>query len=171
LVVRQTSDSVCCGDRPGAFRFGGFSFEGSLRDHSLALFFWNKFTMHKSMKTFLLILVTTAGSNASAQNPRYDLVLKGGHVIDPANHLDGKFDVAVSGGKITAIGKDIPASQAGKIVDVSDLFVTPGLVDIHTHIGHGGTPLNWFAPDARAHIKPIGVPADIALQSGVTTIV
>ena len=110
--------------------------------------------MQKSIKTCLLILLAVAGSSASAQNPRYDLLLKGGHVIDPANHVDGKFDVAVSGGKIAAIEKDIPASQAGKVVDVSGLFVTPGLVDIHTHIGHGGAPLNWFAPDARSHGKP-----------------
>ena len=38
-------------------------------------------------------------------------------------------------------------------------------------LGHGGAPLNWFAPDARAHTEPLGIPADIALQSGVTTIV
>ncbi len=127
--------------------------------------------MQKSIKTCLLILLAVAGSSASAQSPHYDLLLKGGHVIDPANHVDGKFDVAVSGGKIASIEKDIPASQAGKVIDVSGLFVTPGLVDIHTHTGHGGAPLNWFAPDARSHGKPIGIPADIALQSGVTTIV
>jgi dihydroorotase len=106
-----------------------------------------------------------------AQTARYDLLLKGGHVIDPANHLDGMFDVGVSGGKIAAVEKNIPASQAGKVVDVSGLYVTPGLVDIHTHIGHGGAPLNWFAPDARAHTEPLGITADIALQSGVTTMV
>ncbi len=115
--------------------------------------------------------MTLGAHQADAQSPRYDLLLKGGHVIDPANHRDGSFDVAVSGGKIAAIEKDIPAGQAGKVADVSGLYVTPGLVDIHTHIGHGGAPLNWFAPDARAHIEPLGIPADLALQSGVTTIV
>jgi dihydroorotase len=120
----------------------------------------------------ILILVMTVLTNyASAQTPRYDLLLKGGHVIDPANHVDGRFDVAISGGKIAAVDQDIPAAQAGKVVDVSGLYVTPGLVDIHTHIGHGGAPLNWFGPDARAHIEPLGIPADLALQSGVTTVV
>ena len=57
------------------------------------------------------------------------------------------------------------------MVDVSGLYVTPGLLDIHSHVGHGGAPLNWFAPDARAHTEPLGIPADIALQSGVTTMV
>ncbi|HEY7616595.1 MAG TPA: amidohydrolase family protein, partial [Terriglobales bacterium] len=102
---------------------------------------------------------------------RYDLLLKGGHVIDPANRLDALMDVAVAGGKIAAVEKDIPANQAGKVVDVSGLYVTPGLIDIHFHVGHGGAPLNWFAPEGRAHIGPLGIPADIALQSGVTTVV
>src|SRR5881275_1293048 len=119
--------------------------------------------------------------------PRYDLLLKGGHVIDPANERDGRMDLAVSGSKIAAVEKDIPANQAAKVVDVSGLYVTPGLIDIHYHIGHGGAPLNWFAPDSpdlegppataslttspRWQLAPLGVPADLALQSGVTTIV
>src|SRR6266576_2042889 len=107
----------------------------------------------------------------AAQAPHYDLLLKGGHVIDPANHIDEVRDVAVFQGKIAAVGKNIPADQAGKVVDVSKLYVTPGLIDIHFHVGHGGAPLNWFAPEARAHALPLGIPADLALQSGVTTLV
>jgi dihydroorotase len=101
----------------------------------------------------------------------YDLLLKGGHVIDPANHIDEVRDVAISAGKIAAVEKNIPANLAGKVVDVSKLYVTPGLIDIHYHIGHGGAPLNWFTPEARAHALPLGIPADLALQAGVTTIV
>jgi len=106
-----------------------------------------------------------------AQTPHYDLLLKGGHVIDPANHIDEVRDVAIAQGKIAAVEKNIPADQAGKVVDVSKLYVTPGLIDIHFHVGHGGAPLNWFAPEARAHLLPLGIPADLALQSGVTTVV
>jgi dihydroorotase len=106
-----------------------------------------------------------------AQALRYDLLLKGGHVIDPANHIDEVRDVAIFQGKIAAVEKSIPVDQAGKVVDVSKLYVTPGLIDIHYHVGHGGAPLNWFAPDARVHALPLGIPADFALQSGVTTIV
>src|SRR5438132_1611508 len=79
--------------------------------------------------------------------------------------------VAVTKNKIAAVEKDIPARQAGKVVNASGLYVTPGLIDIHFHIGHGGAPLNWFTPEARAHIGPLGIPADLALQSGVTTLV
>ena len=107
----------------------------------------------------------------SAQTPHYDLLLKGGHVIDPANHINAVMDVAVSSGKIAAVAKDISPDTAGKVVDVSGLYVTPGLIDIHYHVGHGGAPLNWFEPSARSTEESLGIRADLALQSGVTTIV
>jgi dihydroorotase len=101
----------------------------------------------------------------------YDLLLKGGHVIDPANRMYRKMDVAVKGGKIVAVEPDIAPSRAGKVVDVHGLYVTPGLVDIHVHIGYGGVPDNWYSPNARSPIPPLGVPADLMLTSGVTTVV
>ena len=116
-----------------------------------------------------LALIATAilvlASPSAAQTPSYDLLLKGGHVIDPANNLDAVLDVAVTGGKIAAVGKDISAAQAQKVVDVAGLYVTPGLIDIHYHIGHGGAPLDWFTPQARVHLQPLGIPADWAWMS------
>jgi len=124
------------------------------------------------LPAFCLGVVTLyAALSVPAQNPHYDLLLKHGHVLDPANHIDAELDVAVSSGKIAAVQKDIPASSAAKVIDVSGLYVTPGLIDIHYHIGHGGAPLNWFDPEARDHETPLGIPADLALESGVTTIV
>jgi len=130
-------------------------------------------TWIKMPLAILAVIALAFGSPVAmfAQAPHYDLLLKGGHVIDPANHIDEVRDVAVSLGKIAAVEKNIPADQAGKVVDVSKLYVTPGLIDIHFHVGHGGAPLNWFAPDARAHILPLGIPADLAFESGVTTVV
>lgn len=119
----------------------------------------------------ILVLMFSLPSRASAQVSHYDLLLKGGHVIDPANRLDAVMDVAVSGGKIATVEKNISAAAAGKVVDVTGLYVTPGLIDIHYHLGHGGAPLNWFTPEAPVHELPLGIPADLALQSGVTTIV
>ena len=72
-------------------------------------------------------------SLASAQ-PQYTLLLKGGHVIDAKNRISGIRDVAISAGKIAAVAESIPTSSALKTVDVTGLYVTPGLVDIHTHI-------------------------------------
>jgi dihydroorotase len=126
----------------------------------------------KTLPAIIAVLALRFSPVSIAQmSPRYDLLLKGGHVIDPANHMNEVRDVAVLQGKIAAVEKDIPVDQAGKVVDVSKLYVTPGLIDIHYHIGHGGAPLNWFTPEARAHALPLGIPPDMALQSGVTTIV
>ncbi len=57
-----------------------------------------------------IVMVMGVAASAGAQTPRYDLLLKGGHVIDPANHLDAVMDVAVSKDKIAAVEKDIPSS-------------------------------------------------------------
>ena len=124
-----------------------------------------------SLGATVLLAIMLGTPSARAQTPRYNLLLKGGHVIDPANHIDTVMDVAVSKDKIAAIEKDIPINQAGKVVDVSGLYVTPGLIDIHVHIGHGGAPLDWFTPEGRAHTRPYGIPTDIFLQAGVTTVV
>ena len=101
---------------------------------------------------FAFFLCLSAG--VQAQTPKYDLLLKGGHVIDPANHIDGAMDVAVSGEKSLRLKKTFPPPQAGKVVDVSGLYVTPGLIDIHYHIGVGGAPLNWFTRRP-SHARPL----------------
>jgi dihydroorotase len=132
---------------------------------------WTKTPLGFVVSLFIIFIIFVMPVNTLAQTPRYDLLLKGGHVIDPANHVDAVMDVAVAKGKIAAVEKDIPASQAGKVVDTSGLYVTPGLIDIHVHIGHGGAPLDWFTPEGRTHTAPYGIPADIALQAGVTTMV
>src|SRR5947207_9271683 len=130
--------------------------------------------MQNRTKTLFAIIAVLALGFLPVSNGqtslRYDLLLKGGHVIDPANHIDEVRDIGILNGKIAAVEKNIPADQAGKVVDVSKLYVTPGLIDIHYHVGHGGAPLNWFAPDARAHALPLGIPAALAFQSGVTTV-
>jgi dihydroorotase len=88
----------------------------------------------------------------------YDLLLKNGHVIDPANHRDGRFDVAVTGGKIARVGADLPASHARIVVDAGQYYVAPGLVDIDTDFNWIGSELG-LKPEAET------------LQSGVTTAV
>ncbi len=95
----------------------------------------------------------------SAPDQPYDVLLKGGHVIDPANDINGPHDVAVTGERIARVEQNIPGSQAKKVVDVSGFYVTPGLVDIHTHVFVEG-PGGW------------GIYPDInAFPSGVTTVV
>jgi dihydroorotase len=112
-----------------------------------------------------------AAAASGAQASGYDCLLKGGHVIDPANHIDRVMDVAVAGDKIAAVKSGIAAEGVRKVVDATGLYVTPGLIDIHAHVGHGGAPLDWFSPQARAHQPPLGIDPDLVLTSGVTTIV
>src|SRR4051812_9567035 len=88
----------------------------------------------------------------------YDLILKGGHVIDPAQNLDGIADVAFAAGHVAAIGPDIKPSNGSETRDVSGRLVAPGFIDLHTHVYWGGTSLGVDATDA-------------ARQSGVTTLV
>ena len=66
----------------------------------------------------------------------YDILLKGGHVIDPVNNINSKMDVAITGSKIALVERNIPAGETKRTIDVSDLYVTPGLLDIHLHCFH-----------------------------------
>src|SRR5216683_4110612 len=71
----------------------------------------------------------------------YELLIKGGHVLDPGQGLDGRMDIACSGGRIAAIQADIPAREAQRVLEVrgANRYVVPGLIDIHTHVGYGAT--------------------------------
>jgi dihydroorotase len=89
------------------------------------------------MKRTLLAALILALSPAATAQTSYELLLKGGTVIDPRNNLNAVRDVAITGGKIAAVAADIPASQAKQTVDVTGLYVTPGLIDIHVHVYTG----------------------------------
>jgi dihydroorotase len=90
---------------------------------------------------------------------RFDLVLAGGHVIDPANGRDGKFDVGIRDGKIAAVAPSIPRAKAKRVIDVAGKLVTPGLVDTHAHVYQ--------------HVAgPFGLNADeVGLKSGVSMLI
>ena len=88
----------------------------------------------------------------------YDLLIKGGRVIDPSQGINGDNDVAVEDGKIARVAPDIPAAEASRVVEVKGKIVTPGLIDLHTHIYDG--------------VNGNGVEADIGgVRAGVTTMV
>ena len=118
----------------------------------------------KRKKLLLLILAFMAGITLEAQT--YNIVIKGGHVIDPANNLDGIMDVAVRDGKVAMVARDIDASSAIQVVDASGLYVTPGLIDIHVHVFNGPYV------DQQYMNGPNPVPPDgFTFRVGVTTVV
>ncbi|MGH9672376.1 MAG: amidohydrolase/deacetylase family metallohydrolase, partial [Bryobacteraceae bacterium] len=94
--------------------------------------------------------------------PAYDLLLTGGHVIDPRNNIAQISDLAVQGGRIARVAAVIPAAQARRVVDVAGLYVIPGLVDIHIHAFAGGP-----GRIGRHSVFPDG----FTFRAGVTTVV
>jgi len=76
----------------------------------------------------------------SAQPSKVDLLIRGGHVIDPRNGIDRPMDVAIAAGKIVNVASTIDPAGAARVVDATDLYVVPGLFDIHAH-GPSPTPI------------------------------
>lgn len=117
----------------------------------------------KLLKYCYLFFAFSALPLVSAQT--YDIILKGGHVIDPGNQIDDILDVAIAGGRIAMVAENIPNEDGGKIIDVRGLYVVPGLIDPHTHVFVGSTP-NTFA-NGFSSVSP----DDFSFRSGVTTMV
>ena len=95
----------------------------------------------------------------------FDLLLKGGHLIDPQSRVNELMDVAIAAGLIARVAPDIPATDSEKTIDLTGLYVTPGLVDIHTHMY--ATTGN---KDAWAGDRSI-LPDGFSFRTGVTTMV
>ena len=83
---------------------------------------------------------------AMGPNDKFDLVVKGGDVLDPSQNLRGKRDIGIRYGLVEALEADIPAARAERLLDVSGKLVTPGLIDLHSHVFPYG--------------PAIGIPAD-----------
>lgn len=77
----------------------------------------------------------------------HDLILKGGHVIDPSQNIDGVMDVGFANGRVSAVGKDLKPGGDTQVRDVSGYIVSPGLIDLHTHVYWGGTSLGIDADE------------------------
>ena len=89
---------------------------------------------------------------------KFDLVIKGGELLDPAHKLRGKRDIGIRFGKIEAIEADIPAARANRVLDAAGKLVLPGLIDLHSHVYPYGSA--------------IGIPADELMPfQGTTTLV
>lgn len=115
-----------------------------------------------------LIVVFLLFSFVSRAQPSaaIDLLLKGGHVIDPKNNIDGVMDVAIAEGKILRVAQNIPAAGAKKVVDVKGLYVTPGLIDMHVHV-FAGNDLDSYIANGPTSVPPDG----FTFRAGVTTVV
>jgi dihydroorotase len=100
----------------------------------------------------------------NAQN--YSTVIKGGHVIDPKNNIDGIMDLAINDGKIALVAKSIDAKEGKKVIDAKGMYVTPGLIDIHVHVFQG-TRYDQALMNGGSSVSPDA----FSFRAGVTTVV
>jgi dihydroorotase len=116
----------------------------------------------KRMRPAAFLLLLLLPQMALAQT--YDLIIKGAHVIDPANSLNGKMDVAISQGKVAKVAPAI-GDNASQVINADGLYLTPGFIDPHTHV-FVGTEAGLFANGVNSVS-----PDDFTFRSGVTTVV
>src|ERR1700730_206388 len=121
-------------------------------------FFWRA-----SLAGRLLCGLTASGermlsAQTNSRAPRYDLLVRGGRVVDPSQNLFDDRDVAITAGRIAHLGAGIPETEARQVLNAKGKIVTPGLVDVHVHVYDG--------------VAPLGIPADAnCIAKGVTTVV
>jgi dihydroorotase len=112
-----------------------------------------------------LLVPALLGSVLPLRAQPFELILKGGHVIDPRNRIDGVRDVGVAQGRIAAVGANLAPTAGTQVVDVSGLYVTPGLVDLHVHLfATTGLKGAWAGDNS---VLPDG----FSFRAGVTTMV
>ena len=120
--------------------------------------------MNISLRRAVWLLLVTSVPLTAAE-PKYDVLLRGGHVIDARNNLSAVRDVAIAGGKVAAVAPKIDPADAFKTIDVSGLYVTPGLIDIHAHVFTGTGEKGSYAGDSSVY------PDGFTFRVGVTTVV
>ena len=113
-----------------------------------------------------VLAVGLLGSSHAARAQDFDLLIKGGHVIDPQNDIDAVMDVGIAGDTIAAVAENLSESEAETVVDASGLYVTPGLIDLHVHVFYGTEP-DAYLSNGYSGVKPDA----FTFRSGVTTAV
>ena len=115
----------------------------------------------ETMSPFESVLAQSQPRRGETQT---EILIKNGHVIDPKNQIDGRQDVLITGDKIARVAPNIQATNAMRVIDAGGLYVTPGLIDTHTHIFVG-------TEDCFASGWPSISPDDISFKAGITTMV
>ncbi len=102
---------------------------------------------------YLIIIIFFVFSANILYAQQIDILLKGGHVIDPKNKIDEQMDVAITNGKISQVAKGISPQNAKKVIDVSRLYVTPGIIDMHVH-AFNGTDVDAYIANGLTSLPP-----------------
>src|SRR5882672_475139 len=119
--------------------------------------------MKTLLRCLLTICISISASLVSGQP--IDLLIRNGHVIDPKNNIDAVMDVAIVGGKISEVAARINR-EAKVVIEATNLYVIPGIIDIHGHHFFGTQP-NSYLSNSFTALPPDG----FTLRSGVTAVV
>lgn len=122
--------------------------------------------VRETTRVLILLFFVLLASTKMGEAQAIDILLKGGHVIDPKNKIDSKMDVAIVDGKISQVAPDISVKNVKNVIDVTGMYVTPGLIDMHVHAFHGTNPDSYIA-DGWDALPPDG----FTFRAGVTTVV
>jgi dihydroorotase len=118
------------------------------------------------MKKSILLFLIGMYFICDVRSQEYSIVIKDGHVIDPKNNIDGVMDIAIADGKIAQVAKNIDPKKAVQVVNAKGLYVTPGLIDLHSHNFYGTEPDQAYSNGTSA-LPPDG----FTFRTGVTTVV
>ena len=132
----------------------------------MLIIYLKKATMKKLFLILFSVLTCYASTSAQTATHLYDIVVKGGHVIDPKNGIDQVIDIAVKQGKIVKVEKNINGADAKQVVDATDLIVSPGLIDLHSHVFAGTQPDHYLSDGLSALM-----PDPNTFRVGLTTVV
>ena len=116
------------------------------------------------MRDYIFLFLFSLVTGRSLAQP-YDWLIRGGTVIDPKNGIHKRLDIAVKDGVIARVERNIPVEQASRVIQARGLYVTPGLIDLHTHL-FTGPERNKFANGSNSLS-----PDEFSFRSGVTTMV
>ena len=105
--------------------------------------------------TLVLVMLSLIGAPVVARAQQYDLLIRGGRLIDPKNGIDGLRDIAIRQGKVARVAEHLPDSDAKRVIDATGMIVTPGLIDIHAHVFYGADPASDYSGGANA-VAPDG---------------
>ena len=120
-------------------------------------------SLYRMLTSIICLIIMIGLKTTNAQ--QLDILLKGGHLIDPKNKIDARMDVGIADGKVAQVAADIPVRTAKKVVDIKGLYITPGLIDMHVHVFMGND--DTYIANGPTSVAPDG----FTFRAGVTTVV
>ncbi|WP_223826629.1 amidohydrolase/deacetylase family metallohydrolase [Flagellimonas sp. S3867] len=135
-------------------------------NHKTGFNIYNMIHLKGFQQKHFIILFLFLLPSLSLQAQELDILLKGGHLIDPKNNINTVMDVGIADGKIAEIAPNISEKRAVKLINIAGLYITPGLLDMHVHVFMGNEPGVYIANGATS-VMPDG----FTFKAGVTTVV